>query len=156
MNKHLKGGFTVETALLIPLLLSVVLIVVYLNIYLYDSVVMQTAACRGAQKVFYNELQDNNAVEGNCAKVVLEEIKASLVFMKDINVEVSVSTKEVSVTVQGRLDVPGIVYLEPLVSDEFWMMKVNWTEERLHAPTIVKSVYHTVELIKKGAEERGL
>lgn len=148
MKRYLHAGFTVETALLLPMILSVILIVLYFNISLYNRVVMQAAVCRGAQKVFFYEFQGHDEIEGKCANIVLNEIKKSLVCMKDINVEVSVSEESVSVFVEGELNVPGVIYLEPLVSRDFWKIKVEWTEKRLHAPTMVKRTYHTIRVLK--------
>lgn len=146
MRKYFRAGFTVETALLIPFLLSVILIVVYVNIYLYNRVIMQAAVCRGAQKVFFYEGKDNDEIEGKCANVVLSEINDMLVWMKNVEVEVKVSSAEVTVSVQGELNVPSVIFLEPLISDDFWKMEAEWTEYRLNAPDFVKSTYHAFQL----------
>lgn len=155
LKKSMQGGFTIETALLMPMILTVIMLIVYLNIYLYNVAVMQTIACRGTQKVFYYEREDDDVIEGKCANLVIGALKETLVGMKDVDVEVKVSANEVNIKIKGCLNVPELIYLESLELEDFWTMEAEWTSKRLHAPTLVKSVYHTLMLIKKldGIEE---
>ena len=85
----------------------------------------------------------------------LRPVQAVLVYKENQNVLIQTDTEDTGVgqtakeALQNLKDTtPGVIYLEPLVSRDFWKIKVEWTEKRLHAPTMVKRTYHTIRVLK--------
>lgn len=140
MKKYQKGSFTVETALIMPIVLMVILIVFFFVLYMYNRSVMQNAAYRGVTQVFYYSSESNEYIKKECSRVVLKDLENSLVGVKNAEVEIEVSADRVEITVDGRLNVPEIISPKGTVFEELWNYEIYAKEAR----------YNPAEIIIKG------
>lgn len=124
MKKYQRGSFTVETALIMPIVLMVILIVFFFVLYMYNRSVMQNAAYRGVTQVFYYSSESNEYIKEECSRVVLKDLENSLVGVKNAEVEIEVSADRVEITVDGRLNVPEIISPKGTVFEELWNYEI--------------------------------
>lgn len=132
-RNYKKASFTVEISILMPFLVIVILLFFYFVLYMYNRGIMQNALCRGAKQIFYNINEDNQTIENTCSRKILEDLRGSLIAVKDIDVATRVSFNEVVVELEGALDTPGILELEPFHLEGIWKYQLEWREPRLHA-----------------------
>lgn len=145
-KKYRKGSFTVEMSILMPFLVIVILIFFYFVLYMYNKGVMQNALCRGAKQIFYNMNEENQTIENICSRKILEDLEGSLVAVKDVEVKTQVSFNEIVVELEGALDTPELLMLEPFHLEGVWKYQLEWREPRLN----------TVEVLIYGQQIKGI
>lgn len=134
-----RGSFTVETALIMPVVITVILIMLFFVLYMYNRGIMQNAVCRGAKTVFYYENESNENIQKECSRIVLEDLENSLVGVKDVEVEVKVSANQIEIILTGRLNVPEVLVPKGSSMEELWDYYISWEEARINAATIIRS-----------------
>ena len=140
MKKYQRGSFTVETALIMPTVLMVILIVFFFVLYMYNRGVIHNAVYRGVKQVFYHSSESNEKIKNECGRVVLKDLENSLVGVKNAEIEIEVSANEIEIIVRGRLNVPEIISPKGTVFEELWNYEIYAKEAR----------YNPAEIIIKG------
>ena len=134
-----KGSMTVETALIMPVVLSVILTVILFLLYLYNRSVMNDAAILASAQVMYSEKDDLN---GEIVKQIEEKCETALsdrlVGMDDLQTEISVGKFKSSVTITGKLRIAGAGFLPE--SLPFQTIRVNAKSERLYPAQFIRTV----------------
>ncbi len=137
MKKYQRGSFTVEAALIMPIVLMVILIVFFFVLYMYNRGVIQNAAYRGAEQIFYHAGESNEDVKKECNRVVLKDLENSLVGVQNTEIEIEVSANEIEITVTGRLNVPEIISPKGTVFEELWNYEIYAREVRWNPAEII-------------------
>lgn len=150
-----KGSFTVEATLLMPMLMTVMLLVLYFLIYVYDVGVMQSALCRGTKQVFYCMNDANNDIEEMCRTMILEDLEGRLLCMKETQVSVKVSATKVEADVTGQVDVPAVILWENVDLSDIWNIRLCWREERLNTPEVVRGAQQLKKIYEELNEDKG-
>ena len=134
-----KGSMTVETALIMPVVLSVILTVILFLLYLYNRSVMNDAAILASAQVMYSEKDDLN---GEIVKQIKEKCEASLsdrlIGMDDLQTEISVGKLKSSVTITGKLRIAEAGFLPE--SLPFQTVRVNAESERIYPAQFIRTV----------------
>ncbi len=105
-GQSLAGSYTVEMAILFPMILGVLLFSLGLTFYLYDLCVLDISANLSAMegRKFVDMSESNR--KRKIRKLAEEEIENSLIAMQDLTVAVQVKGDEVSVTYEGKYTFP--------------------------------------------------
>ena len=111
MKKALRGSYTIEAALVFPLIMGVIVFLIYMSFFLHDMAVMKSCAYQAALKgslirtsTFDMETEAQKAAEYN--------IRGLLLATEEVKTDVSVSGKKVTVSYSGRLKIPqGILFM---------------------------------------------
>ena len=134
-----KGSMTVETALIMPVVLSVILTVILFLLYLYNRSVMNDAAILASAQVMYSEKDDLN---GEIVKQIKEKCEASLsdrlIGMDDLQTEITVGKLKSSVTITGKLRIAEAGFLPE--SLPFQTVRVNAESERIYPAQFIRTV----------------
>ena len=156
MKKYQKGSFTVETALIMPIVLLVILIVFFFVLYMYNRSVMQNAAYRGVTQVFYYSSESNEYIKEECSRVVLKDLENSLVGVKNAEVEIEVSDDRVEITVDGRLNVPEIISPKGTVFEELWNYEIYAKEARYNPAEIIIKGQNLENIVNEFTPKEGM
>ncbi len=148
-----SGSFTVETALIMPVVITVILIMFFFVLYMYNRGVMQNAVCRGAKAVFYYENESNEDIQKECSRLVFGDLEKSLVGVKDTKIEVGVSANQIEITLTGRLNVPEMLAPKDSRMEELWDYKISWEESRIHAASIIRNGQQIENVIEETKSE---
>lgn len=154
MKKYQKGSFTIETALIMPIVLTVILIVFFFTLYMYNRSVMQNAAYRGTKQVFYYMNESNSDIKKECNKVILTDLENSLIGVEDVEVEIEVSANRVEVEISGRLNVPKMISSEGTVFEKLWDYKICADEIRLNPAEIIRNGQNLENIIKEVSPDK--
>lgn len=94
-----KGSFTMEAALLIPVIFMVVVMIMHLSFFLYNreaaTVIVSEAALMGVQM----ENEGRNEIKEKITAFAEEEMAQKLIFVRDTNLKVNVTLTKVEVSV---------------------------------------------------------
>lgn len=83
--KRLKGSFTIEAAVIVPLTMFIVVTFIYMAFYLHDRVVM---SCTGADFILENAMDYKDSLTG-IEEDTEQMLKSRLIIAEDIQVSVS-------------------------------------------------------------------
>jgi len=138
MSKNQKGSVTVETAILMPFVLTVILIMLFLVIHMYNRGVMTTAVARGIKQVFYCEYESNSKIEQECMSVALMDLEDSLIAVDEPEIKIEVSWNRVRMTMSGKLNVPPLLAPEGTIFEEFWKYEICEEVVRLNPAELIQ------------------
>ena len=110
--KNIKGSFTIECALIMPVILLCVVSIMWLMIYMYDENVIYRSLVHAVLAADYHESDSNNELKNEIEERVYEDLKGQLVGVSDAEVIVKVGKNNVSAKVEAKLgmsmDIPGM------------------------------------------------
>ena len=110
--KNIKGSFTIECALIMPVILLCVVSIMWLMIYMYDENVIYRSLVHAVLAEDYHESDSNNELKNEIEERVYEDLKGQLVGVSDAEVIVKVGKNNVSAKVEAKLgmsmDIPGM------------------------------------------------
>lgn len=128
-KKSLKGSFTVEAALLSSVFLSVLIFLFFWCLMMYNRTILQVYAVRGAKQIFYYTGTQNAEAAKVGENIALQGVSGKCVGTGEIESEVSVGKKNVSVSLSGVQE--SVSLLPPGLTDEsIWEMELKWEEKR--------------------------
>lgn len=139
MRRYKKGSFTIEITILMPFILTVMIILSFFVLYLYNRNVMQNAVSRGAKQCFYYENETNEKIQKECEKTVLADLEQYLVGINKVELEVSVTKYKVKIGVIGKLNVPELIMLEDISLDGLWNYEIEAEESRLKPAELLRN-----------------
>lgn len=105
-GKSLEGSHTIEAALLMPFLLAIFLLCLETSFYLHDRMLMEKAAeigaLRGSLQKQISDSELSDTVRGEC----IDLIKNKLLGVREVEIEIRVTAKQVEVTMKGNVWMP--------------------------------------------------
>ncbi len=131
--------FTVEAALILPIVMLFTVVMIFLAIYSYDRCVMEhcayEASLRGAGS-YISSATEAETVARTAARRLVEE---RLFALRNFSYEVSVDSKQVTVTYNSEINMPFITWLGEYVSDIDMTIKVTKSAKRLNSTRTIRS-----------------
>jgi Flp pilus assembly protein TadG len=94
-----KGSFTIEAALVMPFLLFAVLILMQISFFLYNREAVTVIASQAALKGVQMEQEGKNLIQKELHSFIKKETDEKLLFIDEINWDISVSLTKVKVKV---------------------------------------------------------
>lgn len=125
LANNMTGYFTVEAALLFPMVLMIIVFMIFLSFYCYDRCVLEqcayAAALRGSSNRFSNT-QEAYEVAEDAAETLIE---GRLFAVREVNATVRVSGLAVTVSYECEVNMPVGNWLRAVVGKEALCMKVS-------------------------------
>ena len=156
-----SGSFTIECALIMPVILLCIVSIIWLMIYMYDENVIYRALVHAVLAADYHETDSNIELKNEIEERVYEDLKGQLVGVTDADVFVNVGKKKVGARVEAKLGLPENI----LFMSELGEIKVEVKKTRKSGADIIldvrriKAVYDIAIKLSEGekdAENPGL
>ena len=116
-----NGSFTIECALIMPIILLCIVSMMWLMIYMYDEIVIYRALVHAVLAADYHESDSNNELKEEIEERVYEELKGQLVGVSDAKVFVKVGKNKVNARVEAKLgmsqNIPGMSDLSEIKTE---------------------------------------
>lgn len=146
-GKGLDGSYTVEMALLFPIILGVLLFILGLTFYLYDVCVLDISANFAAIKgQEFLDMSERNR-ERKIRKIAEEEVADSLIAMKNLMVSVQVEKEKVVVSYSGE-------YVFPVIN-LFLGGKGEKQKVSIQAESVIQNAVEWIQTIRKAGRIAG-
>ncbi len=146
-----NANLTVECALIMPMILLVIISIIWLMIYLYDSLTVQKALVHAVLAADYRVSKSNGELMKEIEGRINEALEGQLVGCEEPKVSVKVSKYKVSAKVETKLNIPlNLPGLSRLVN-----LKSEIKKRRLYGADLiydVKRIKAIAELLKKGED----
>lgn len=154
---RLRGSYTVETALLMPFILGVIIMLVYLMIIMYDKSVCEAAVDRGVRYVCFESDSISNTELGNrIGQVVNDRLNERLLCAKDVVVGYYVTANFVEVKVEVSTNI--VLPFFSVLTDEFSKVTAKKKVARIKGAEVVRATrrYEVIaDYVKEKAGETG-
>ncbi|MBQ7767035.1 MAG: pilus assembly protein [Lachnospiraceae bacterium] len=149
MKESQKGSMTLETTLIMPVVLMMILIMLFLVLHMYNRGIMTNAATRGVKQVFYYENESNDMIEKECIRVVMSDLEGHLVAVTEPEVHTEVSGTKVKITIFGKLNVPELLAPKGTIFEEFWEYKICKEMHRVNPGELIQGGQQIENIIKE-------
>ncbi len=119
MRRSMKGSYTVEMAMLFPLIMVSIIVVIYMAFFIHDRTVMSVAAYQSAMRAarITDETVD---VASEAEKACKDILKKRFISTKNLNVKVSANVSKVKVSCKADFVIPnGVIWIKELRSRGF-------------------------------------
>lgn len=128
MKRINKGSYTVECALVLPIVLLVIISLVWLLIYLYDKAALEKNIVHALLAADYDYSMSNNKLKQEIENRIDENLHAELIGMKEVRISVTVNKLKCTVSAEGCLNIPeGIPVLSKLCRLEMEIQKKRYS-----------------------------
>ena len=131
-----NGSFTIECALIMPVILLCVISIMWLMIYMYDENVIYRSLVHAVLAADYHESDSNSELKNEIEERVYEDLKGQLVGVTDAEIFVKVGMNNVTARVEAKLalsqDLPGLSKLGEI--------KTEVKEKRMFGADIILDV----------------
>ena len=148
-NIYKNGSFTIECALIMPVILLCVVSIMWMMIYMYDANVIYRSLVHAVLAADYHESDSNSELKNEIEERVYEDLKGQLVGVTDAEVFVKVGKNNVTARVEAKLamsqELPGL--------SELGEIKTEVKEKRMSGADIIldvrriKAIYDMAEKI---------
>ncbi len=117
MRKRVQGSYTVEAALIFPMIMGIIVFIIYMSFYLHDMSVMKSCAYQAALKASLIRSSEAD-MQTEAQKAAEYNISGLLLATQDLKTETRISGREVSVTYSGTLRIPqGLLFMHIIGTD---------------------------------------
>lgn len=110
-----KGVYTIEAALIMPMILTVIVLIIYWAFFLHDRAILSnaayTACLRGSQMI------NSENVEGELNKICKDLYNNRLLATTDVSYEIKSGSKDITVTYYGNIKIPAGTLLCKYMTD---------------------------------------
>lgn len=127
-----KGSFTIEAAILVPILLLIVVFLIHISFFLYNREAATVIASRAALKGVQMEQEGKADIKRELTSFLEEEIGAYLIFTESVRWDISVTLTKVKVSIRLTQRMP-FKKLKCEVSEEMSRIhpvSIMWEKER--------------------------
>lgn len=105
---ELKGSYTIEAALIMPLILGTIVVLLYMSFFLHDNAVIKEGTILLANR-YTNERKLSNAeikqkLQEDSQQVILDKVIAT----KNITADITVGDKKIKISSSGTFQFPHI------------------------------------------------
>ena len=127
MKKKAKGSFTVECALIMPIILLVIVSVIWIMIAMYDKGIMYKAAVHAILAADYHVSDNNFQLKKEIEERIYEESDGQLVGTDEPEISVNILGNKVNIKMNAALNVPSdIAGISELDNISVGVSKKRW------------------------------
>lgn len=146
-KRYLQGYFTVEAALILPMVMLFITIMIFLAFYSYDRCIMEQSAYQAALSGTSNHIKDTDTVWKETKEAADKLIEGKLFAISNVICNVNVSATEVAVTYYGEVNVPFLSWISDYVSVVDFSINVNQKAKRNCQTKIIRNCRTVNKLI---------
>lgn len=146
-----KAYFTVEAALIFPIVILCIIIMIFMAFYSYDRCVAEQSAYEAALCGAGGCIKDAQEAYSNAQLAAGELIEERLFALKDFTYEVSVTADKVTVAYHCKINMPFPTWLEKLADGSDFSINASGEAERIRQAQEIR-FFRTVNGKGLGAE----
>lgn len=149
---ELRASYTIEAALIMPLLLSTLIVMLYTGFFLHDRVAAEawsfTLAARyaGSEELTDKEIK-KEILSG------MERLEERLIATNKISTAVTVRDKEIKVSFEGQFFFPAIYPAGPMLIKRDRMIEVRHNVKRIRPAELIRGFRKAGEWFPEGGSE---
>lgn len=148
MKSEHEGYFTLELALLFPVIFSIIVLIIYTAFFVHDRAVMDSAAYEAALRgsaITYPGAD----IEGRVRREADDLLKSRLFVTKNTEVDVDINIRRIKVDISGEFKISsGLIWTSGL-REKDKKIKVSGIAERLNPGQVIRDTGMIKGITKK-------
>lgn len=133
-----RGMTTIEACILIPLSLMLIMLLVWFGFYKYNLNVISAAAAAASMNGALEVNRSNEEINQQVDEKLEELLKEKILFVRDMNWDISVSATKVSVTIRGEFFVPSQIFLSDIYEKSAWNFEIEKSALRMNPSGLLR------------------
>ena len=134
-----KGYSTIEAAVIIPIILSIVLLLIWTGFFFYDRNVLSQAASRAAVCGSQMSYLENEEIADYVSNRVSELTEGKLILLDLAETTVTVTATNICVNVTGTMNVPDFIILGNIYNGGTWNINIKEYGARLKSSMFIRT-----------------
>ena len=134
-----KGYSTIEAAVIIPIILSIVLLLIWTGFFFYDRNVLSQAASRAAVCGSQMSYLENEEIADYVSNRVSELTEGKLILLDLAETTVTVTATNICVNVTGTMNVPDFIVLGNIYNGGTWNINIKEYGARLKSSMFIRT-----------------
>lgn len=139
-NKKAEGYFTIEAALLLPLVIMLIVFMIFLSFYCYDRCILEQCAYAAALRGSSNRFLSNEDAYEEALQAAESLTDRKLYAIKLKNIMVRVSGFTVTVSYECEVNMPIGEWLKDVLGEEIGLLKVSKEVARNRTVAILRQI----------------
>jgi len=144
-----KGLFSIEAAMIIPMIIAVIMLLIWLSIFFYNRSVLSEVASRAAICGSQNAELENTEIVDYVTDKVIELSDNKLIFLDSLSCEVTVEANQIKVNLTGSMSIPPFINLFNLYENNLFEISITESATRLKNSMFIRTVYRLSNLTNK-------
>ncbi|WP_099467359.1 TadE family protein [Konateibacter massiliensis] len=136
---ELKGSYTIEAALLMPLILGTLVALIFISFFLHDRAVIAEGtiilANRYTNEKILSNAQIKQKLEEESQNVILNKVIAT----KGITTDIQVENKKITVTCSGKFQFPSMYLVSSVFLKNNYTINAEKSMKRLEPVTFIRN-----------------
>lgn len=105
---ELKGSYTIEAALLMPLIIGTIVILLFISFYMHDNAVIKEGTIILANKYTNEKKLSNGDIKQTLQEDSEQVILSKVIVTRNITTDIQVENKKITVSCRGIFQFPSI------------------------------------------------
>ena len=148
-KNYLNGYFTIEAALILPLVMLFITTLIFLAFYSYDRCIMELSAYEAALSGTSNHIKDTKEAKKEAKEAAEKLIEGKLFAISDVSCEADADATQIIVSYSGKINMPFISWLGKYISDTDFSINVSKKAKRSCQTKIIRNCRVVNKLISK-------
>lgn len=132
------GMTTIEACFLIPLSFMLIMLLIWFGFYKYDLCAISAAAAEASMNGAREMNKSNEEINELVDKKIRELLTEKLIFVRDMNWDITVSAAKVSVIIRGQFFVPAKIFLSDIYKKDTWSFEIEKSANRINPSYLLR------------------
>lgn len=146
---ELKGSYTIEAALLMPLILGIIVVLIFTSFFLHDRAVMYEGAILLANRYTNEHTMSNEAIKQELETMSKQIINKKVLTTKNISTEIKVKDKEIIVKSSGDFNFPTMYVVQEVFHKQQVTIKTTKKMKRINPVSFIRTCKIVESLIQR-------
>lgn len=133
-----EGYFSVEAAILLPIVMLFMTMMIFVAFYSYDRCILEQSAWQAAIRGSHNCFSNNEEAQEAASKAAKSLVKGKLFAVSDLSYNVKVSMLYVEVSYDCKVNMPCLTWLGEYIQDRDFSINVTRKVPRCRQTSIVR------------------
>lgn len=136
---ELKGSYTIEAALLMPLILGTIVILIYMSFFLHDRAVICEGDIFLANKYTNEQNMSNDKIRQKLETESKQVVNSQVICTKNISTQIIVKDKEISVSSSGEFSFPNMYVAKAVFNKQNFNISITKKMKRTKPVSFIRN-----------------
>jgi CRISPR/Cas system CSM-associated protein Csm3 (group 7 of RAMP superfamily) len=145
----LKASFTIEAALLMPLIIGTIVVLLYMSFFLHDNAVITEGTILLANRYTNERKLTNTQIKQKIINEKQQSIESKVLAAKNIATAVEVNDKKISITCNATFEFPSMYLIRQIFNQRTLSITTTKTINRANPVAFIRNCRTIEHVIKR-------
>jgi hypothetical protein len=145
---EMKGSYTVEASLLMPVILGAIVVLIYMSFFLHDRAILYEGAAILANQYTNERNLTNDEIKQRLQARSNDVMNGNVICTKNITTEITVSRKEIKVECKGDFFFPSLYVVQAVFQGRDFHFSVTKQMKRYDPVQFIRNCRKVERLLR--------